>query len=137
MNWPSGSFTGSLGVTPSLWTRLNTSFSHSSLAVDVTEKDGTFVVSAEMPGLAEKDIQVSLSGDMLTIKGEKRLACEEKGKNRYLSERSYGDFQRVFSLPDGVDRASITASFDNGVLTVTLPKSAKTTLRKIEITAAA
>jgi HSP20 family protein len=137
MNWPVDNFTSRFGVTPSFPTRLDTSFSRPSPAVDVTDKDSAFVVSAEMPGVTEDDIQVLLSGDMLTIKGQKRREREEKGENRYVSERSYGEFQRVFSLPDGVDRENIAASFDNGVLTVTLPKSAKTAPQKIEIKAAA
>jgi HSP20 family protein len=137
MNWPFDNFTSRFDVTPFFATRLDTSFSRPSPAVDVTEKDGAFVVSAEVPGVTEEDIQVLLSGDMLTIKGQKRREREENGENRYLSERSYGEFQRVFSLPDGVDRENIAASFGNGVLTVTLPRSAKTAPQKIEIKAAA
>jgi HSP20 family protein len=87
--------------------------------------------------MEEKDIDVSLSGDTLTIKGEKRQEREEKGDNRYLSERSYGAFQRSFSLPENVDREKIAAAFAKGVLTVTLPKSAKAAPKKIEVKTAA
>ncbi len=123
-------------MTPFFQTRLDTSLSLPSPAVDITEEEGAFKVSAEVPGMSEKNIDVSLSGDMLTIKGEKRQEREEKGDNRYLSERSYGAFQRSFSLPEDVDREKIAASFDKGVLTVTLPRSTKAAPKKIEVKAA-
>jgi|SRR5579863_2003790 len=94
-------------------------------AVDVSEDDKAFTVAAELPGLDEKDIDISVTGDILTIKGEKRQEKEEKNKNWYVSERSYGSFQRAFTLPDGIDRDKIGASFSKGVLTVTMPKSAQ------------
>jgi HSP20 family protein len=130
-------FTSRFGVTPFLSTRFGTLPGVLSPAVDITEEEGAFKVSAEVPGMAEKEIQVSLSGDTLTIMGEKRQEREEKGKNRYLSERSYGEFQRTFSLPADVDREKIEAAFANGVLTVTLPKTAKAAPKKIEVKAAA
>lgn len=106
-------------------------------AVDVTEADGAYKVTAELPGLAEKDIEVSVSGDMLVLRGEKRQEREEKEANYYLSERSYGSFQRSFTLPDGVDRDKISAEFSKGVLTLTLPKTAeaKKQDKKIEVKA--
>jgi HSP20 family protein len=94
-------------------------------AIDVAETDKAFAVTAELPGMDEKDIDVSVTGDLLTIKGEKRQEREEKNKNYYLSERSYGQFQRSFTLPSGIDRDKIAAEFAKGVLTVTLPKSAE------------
>jgi HSP20 family protein len=130
-------FTGRFGVTPFLSTRFGTLSGVLSPAVDITEDDGVFKVSAEVPGMTEKEIQVSLSGDTLTIKGEKRQEHEEKGENRYLSERSYGEFQRAFLLPADVAREKIEAAFANGVLTVTLPKTAKAAPKKIEVKAAA
>lgn len=136
-NWPLDNFISRFGVMPFFPACVDMSFSRLVPAVDVAEKDDAFVVSAEMPGMTENDIQVLLSGDMLTIKGDKRREHEEKSEARYLSERGYGEFQRVFSLSDNVDRENIVASFDNGVLTVTLPKSAKAAPRKIEIRAAA
>jgi HSP20 family protein len=82
---------------------------------------------------------VSLSGDTLTIKGEKRDEREEKAKNYHLSERRYGSFQRSFTLPDGVDRDEIDASFAAGVLKLTLPTTAESVKqqRKIEVKAKA
>lgn len=106
-------------------------------AVDYSEDDKAYRITAELPGMSEKDIDVSLSGDTLTIKGEKRSEKEEKAKNYYLSERSYGSFQRSFTLPDGVDRDKIEASFATGVLTLTLPKTPETVKqqKKIEVKA--
>lgn len=130
-------FIGRFGMTPFWPSRFDTSFSVPSPAVDITEKEEEFVVTAEMPGMAEKEIQVSVSGDTLTIKGEKRQEREEKGENRFLSERSYGEFLRAFTLPDNVDCEKIAASFTNGLLTVTLPKSAKAAPKTIEVKAAA
>jgi HSP20 family protein len=85
----------------------------------------------------QKDIDVSVTGDMLVLKGEKRQEREQKEKNRHLSERSYGAFQRNFSIPDGVDRDKIGAEFAKGVLTLTLPKTteAQKQQKKIEIKA--
>jgi HSP20 family protein len=104
-------------------------------AVDVTENATAYKITAELPGMKEKDIEVAVTDDTLTIKGEKREEHEEKGENRYLSERSYGAFQRSFVLPRGVDRDKLEASFANGVLTVTLPKTpeARKQEKKIEV----
>ena len=110
----------------------------SAPAVDFSEDDKSFTVTAELPGIDEKDVDVSVSGGMLVVKGEKKQEKEEKNKNYYLSERSYGSFQRSFSLPDGIDQDKIAASFAKGVLTVTLPKSAEAqkSQKKIEVKAA-
>jgi HSP20 family protein len=94
-----------------------------SPAVDVFEKNGAYQISAELPGMDEKNIEVKVADDVLTIKGEKEEEKEEKDKNYYMSERRYGSFQRSFQLPAGVDQSKIDASFQKGVLTVTLPKS--------------
>lgn len=94
-------------------------------AVDVVEKDNAFELTAEIPGLDAKNIELSLADDVLTIKGEKNEEKEEKTKDRYVSERRYGSFRRSLQLPSGVDPAKIEASYKSGVLTVTLPKSAE------------
>lgn len=93
-------------------------------AVDITEKDGEFEISAELPGLDEKDIEVKFANGGLTIRGEKKEEKEEKRKGYHLSERRYGSFERFFAVPDGVDVDKISAKFAKGVLTVTLPKTA-------------
>jgi len=94
-------------------------------AIDIVEKDKTFEVTAELPGLDAKNIDLQLSDDMLTIKGEKQEEKEEKTKDRYVSERRYGSFRRSLQIPSSVDAEKIEANFKGGVLTVTLPKSSE------------
>jgi HSP20 family protein len=107
-----------------------------SPATDVTEDDTTFKLSAELPGMSYNDVQVQISGDILTVKGEKHQHREEKEKNYYLTERSYGSFQRSFMLPPDIDQSKISAEFSNGVLTVTMPKAAQAKPKTIEVKAA-
>jgi len=116
-----------------------TSFSMAAPAVDITEDEAGYKLTAELPGMAEKDVEVSLTDDTLTIRGEKKQVTEKQDKNTYLSERSYGSFQRSFALPDSVDADKIGAEFAKGVLTITLPKKpeAKVEPKKIEVKAAA
>ena len=92
-------------------------------AVDVVEHDKEYEITAELPGLDEKNIEVKLSNGVLLIKGEKREEKEEKDKDYYVSERRYGSFSRSFQVPAGVDVSKIEANFSKGVLTVKLPKS--------------
>lgn len=109
-----------------------------SPAVDIAESDKAYEITAELPGMDEKNIEVNVVNGGLTIKGEKKDEKEEKAKDRYVSERRYGSFERYFRLPDGVDAAKIEASFKKGVLTVTLPKrpEAQQPATKIEVKAA-
>ena len=100
-------------------------FSFAAPSVDVAEDDKAYKITAELPGLEEKDIEVSVAGDMLVLKGEKKQESEKKEKNYHMTERAYGSFQRAFALPDGVDRAKIAADLAKGVLTITLPKTAE------------
>jgi len=104
-------------------------------AIDLVEAQKEFRIKAELPGMDAKDVELALSEDMLTIKGEKKDEREEKTENHHLSERRFGSFSRSFQLPRGVDRDKIEASFQKGVLTVTLPKTAESTVaqRKIGI----
>jgi HSP20 family protein len=120
------------------WGRYEAPFTVSAPAVDVTEDDKAYKIAAELPGMSEKDIDVSITGDMLVLKGEKRQEREEREKNRYLAERTYGSFQRSFTLPDGIDRDRISAEFSKGVLALTLPKTqeAQKQQKKIEVKAA-
>lgn len=94
-------------------------------AVDIAEKDKEYEITAELPGIDEKNVEVSLANGGLVIRGHKEEQKEEKKKDYFLSERQYGTFERYFSIPDGVDADNISAAFKNGVLTVVLPKSAK------------
>ncbi len=107
-------------------------------AVDVAETDKAYEITAELPGMDEKNIEVKLSDGVLTIKGEKQEEKEEKKKDYYLSERRYGSFARYFDLPEGVEANKIEAAFKNGVLKVTLPKTAEAQkpAKKIEVKAA-
>jgi len=90
--------------------------------VDVTENDKEIKVATELPGLDEKDVEVSLSNDMLTISGEKKAEKEDKGENYYRLERSYGSFRRAIPLPTEIEADKVEATFKNGVLQITLPK---------------
>jgi HSP20 family protein len=93
--------------------------------IDVKESDRELTVSAELPGMDEKNIEVSLNRDSLTIKGEKKEEKEDKGKDYYRMERSYGSFSRTIPLPTEVDQDKVKAEFKKGVLTVIVPKTAK------------
>lgn len=94
-------------------------------AVDVIEKGNAYEITAELPGMDEKNIEIKLSNGMLTIKGEKKEEKEEREKDYYLSERRYGSFMRSFQVPEGVDSGKIEATFSKGVLKVKLPKTAE------------
>jgi HSP20 family protein len=104
-------------------------------AVDVFEKEDRFVVKAELPGMKEDDIDVSVVGDTLSIKGEKKTETEIQEEGYYRCERSYGSFYRSIPLPSNVDANKIEASFEDGVLEVALPKSAKIKPKKIAVSA--
>jgi HSP20 family protein len=105
--------------------------------VDVTEDDNAYEITAEMPGVEEKDVDVTVKDNRLTLRGEKKSEKEEKKKDYHMTERSYGSFERSFTLPTDVDADKIKADFAKGVLTLTLPKTAeaKAKERKIAIKA--
>ena len=105
--------------------------------MDVTESDSEIEITAELPGLQEKDVQVNFADDLLTIKGEKKAEKEEKNKNYRLLERSYGAFFRSIQLPSGTNADTIKASISNGVLKVTVPKPAPAQVKKVEVKTAA
>jgi HSP20 family protein len=91
-------------------------------AVDIEEKEKSYEITAEVPGMDEKSIEVKLANGGLTIKGEKQEEREEKKKDYYVHERHFGSFERHFVLPEGVDTDKIEANFKKGVLTINLPK---------------
>ena len=103
--------------------------------IDVREDPDKLVIEADLPGVDEKDISVTLSGGILTIKGEKKSEREEKKDNYHLAERSFGSFERALRLPDGIDEGGVSANFDKGVLKIVAPKrpDAVKSERKIEI----
>jgi HSP20 family protein len=94
-------------------------------AVDISETDNAFEITAELPGMDEKNVEVKFANGVLTIKGEKQDEKEEKNRDYYMRERSFGSFQRNFKVPDSVNTDKIEAHFKEGVLTVMLPKSAE------------
>jgi len=133
--WP-GPFRRSVFDVAPFWSREPTWAA--APAVDIAETDKVYEITAELPGMDEKNIEVKFADGVVTIKGEKREEKEEKKKDYYLSERSYGAFQRSFQVPDGIDADKIEAKFQKGVLTVTLPKSveAQKAEKKIAVKAA-
>lgn len=106
--------------------------------IDVKETDKEILISAELPGVDEKDVEVTFADNVLTIKGEKKTEKEEKDTNYHRVERSYGSFMRSISLPAAADEAKISATCKNGVLSVTVPKSAEAQAKakRIEVKAA-
>ena len=108
--------------------------------VDVASTDKEYTITVEVPGVDEKDVKLELTHDgQLIIRGEKKQEKEQKDKNFYRSERSYGSFQRTLSLPEDAAKDVIDASFKNGVLTITCPRKAiaQTPTKRIEIKNAA
>ena len=92
--------------------------------VEVSEEEKSYEISAELPGVNEKDVSVSLQEHVLTLSGEKKSEREEEKKGYLMSERRYGSFRRSFRVPDDVDENKITAKFDKGVMSISLPKAA-------------
>jgi HSP20 family protein len=102
-------------------------------SMDVSETEASFIIKAELPGMEAEDINVSISEDLLTIKGEKKKEEEKKGEHYHCSERYHGVFQRSFRLPTRVQTDKIEAAFDKGVLKITLPKSEEAKRKEIKI----
>jgi HSP20 family protein len=100
---------------------------------NVTETNDSLTITAELPGLEAKDVDVAISGDVLTIKGEKKQEKEEKDEHHHVVERTYGTFARMVRLPAPVAADQIKASFKNGVLTVTLPKTEEAKQKAISV----
>ena len=95
----------------------------SAFKVDISEDEDAFYIEAEMSGLKKEDISLGVEEDVLTIKGERKKETEEQGKNYHRVERNYGSFSRSFNLGELIDQENIEASFENGVLHVSLPKA--------------
>lgn len=119
----------------SLDTRTRGALTRFDPRINVTESESAIRVTAELPGMDEKDVEVSINEYALTIKGEKKWEKEEKDQDHHLIERSYGSFRRTIPLPQGVEAGQIQAVFKKGVLTVDVPKSKKVVenTKKIEI----
>ena len=101
--------------------------------VDILEADGHVEIRAEMPGLSEQNVQVSVTDDVLTLRGEKTQESEAEDKKYHRVERSYGRFQRSFTLPANLNAGDIKAKFTNGVLTVSIPKVEEVQPKEVQI----
>lgn len=106
-------------------------------SIDISETDNQIRISAELPGLERNDIDISVDGNTLTIRGEKKVEQRQDGENMQVSERSYGVFLRMLELPPGIDPSQIQATMSNGVLTLTIPKPSRNEPKKIEVKEAA
>jgi HSP20 family protein len=117
---------------------LNGFFGGAWPTADVSETDKAIEVVLELPGMDEKDIDLTVTDDVLTVRGEKKSESERKDKGYFVSERKFGAFHRSIPLPVGVDTDKIDAKFKKGVLTVTLPKTAEAQekVKKIQVRAA-
>jgi HSP20 family protein len=102
-------------------------------AVDVNENNQEVTVTAELPGIDPKDVEIDVSGSTLTISGEKKQECEETKQNYHYMERSFGRFQRSIELPSSVDPDKVDAVYKNGTLTISLAKRPDAMRRKIEV----
>lgn len=103
-------------------------------SADIVERDGDFNITIELPGVDKKDVRISVQNNVLTVKGEKRKQNEKKGENYHRVERSYGLFQRSFTLPSSVDSEKIDAAYDNGILSVSIPKLEEAKPKEIQVT---
>ena len=102
-------------------------------AVDVLEETDVIRIAAELPGVKPEDVKISVEGNVLTLQGTKQQVAEEKTERVHRYERTYGSFARTFTLPRTVDTAQIKAGYDNGVLTITLPKAEQAKPRQIAV----
>lgn len=120
-------------ITPLAWGR-----EFATPNIDETEDDKAFYVSIELPGMDEKDVDVMLSGRLLTVRGEKKEDEKQEGKDYYRRERTFGSFRRTLELPGEVDESKIEAAFKKGVLRITLPrtKEAQAKIKHIDVKAA-
>ncbi|NIO47999.1 MAG: Hsp20 family protein [Candidatus Aminicenantes bacterium] len=102
-------------------------------AVDIYEKENAIVLTTEVPGIDEKDIEIKIEDNTLTLKGERKFEKETKEEDYHRIERSYGSFHRSFTLPHYIDEDKINAEFENGVLKITMPKKAELKAKKVKV----
>lgn len=102
-------------------------------SIDISESEDQFMISAELPGMKKDDIDISLENGRLSISGERNFEHEEKGKTYHRVETKYGSFNRSFQLPDYVDEESINASYNDGLLNITIDKEENKVKKQIEI----
>lgn len=116
---------------PSVWTGGGIAMP----SVDIADTEDSVEVTVELPGIEEKDIDVQVSGDVLTVSGEKKTEAEQKHKGHHITERHFGRFLRTIPLPPGLETEKAEATLANGVLTVVVPKSAEAQakIKKVEV----
>ena len=102
-------------------------------SIDVSETEDKFLITAELPGMNKEDININLENNRLSISGERTFKHQEEGKTFHRVETKYGSFERSFQLPDNVDQESISASYDNGLLEISIQKSEEEVKKQIEI----
>ena len=102
-------------------------------AVEISEDDEAYTINAELPGIDKKDVHIEVKDGVLTLRGERKHEHEEKEDGYFRTERSYGSFERSFALPEAADEEKIKASFNDGILTVTLPKGEVAKPKQIEV----
>jgi HSP20 family protein len=118
-----------------IWRRMPVKDGEWMPAIDIFEKNDKFIVKAELPGMKQEDIDVSLNGNYLIVKGKKSTESEVKEQDYYRSERSYGSFYRSIPLPSTVDEKKIEANYEDGVLEISIPKTAEVKQNKIKVRA--
>jgi HSP20 family protein len=104
-----------------------------SPSVDIAERENDCVVKVELPGVSKDDVRITLQDNTLTIRGEKKQEKESKESNYHRVERSYGSFQRTFTLPTAVRADKVDASYKDGILSITLPKAEEAKAKQIEV----
>ena len=102
-------------------------------SMDVRETPEAFVIEADIPGMDKKDVQIEVSDNVVTVKGERRSEREQNDKDYHLTERRFGSFRRSVAIPGGFTNENVSAKFENGVLTITLPKQEEKKPRKIDV----
>lgn len=118
---------------PLSWWRVPTEELGWMPALEMYEKEDKFVVRTELPGMKKEEIDISVLGDTLTIKGERKTESEVKDEDYYRCELCYGKFSRAVTLPSAVQVGKVEASYDNGILEITLPKAVEAKPRKVEV----
>lgn len=118
---------------PLAWWRVPTEELGWMPALEIYEKEDKFVLRAEVPGMTKDDVDISVLGDTLTIKGERKTESEVKDEDYHRCEMCYGKFSRAVTLPSAVQAGKVAATYDNGILEITLPKAAEAKPKKVEV----
>ncbi|MDD5723609.1 MAG: Hsp20/alpha crystallin family protein [Syntrophales bacterium] len=102
-------------------------------AFDISENEKGYMIRAELPGIDEKDLEITIAGGMLSVKGEKKQEAEEKGESYHRIERTYGSFHRSFRIPDAIQADKVDATYKDGILKLVIPKAQGSAVKKIQI----